>query len=157
LLLGLLLFYGLYGNVSAQYFVWVLPFALALRKWSVVPYTLLATLAIVCFYVLYHPTILFGRYPPLVVESPEIAARFVIADLGLVALALAWAGWIMVDGLRHVDADGLVPTTARRLGLSLRTRRAGLAAVSGVVALVWLGSAVQIGLRANEVVRSFLR
>ena len=157
LLLGPLLFYALYGNVSAQYFVWVLPFALALRMWMVVPYTLLATLAIVCFYVLYHPTILFGRFPPLITESPEIVARFVIADLGLVALSLAWAAWIVVDGLRHVDVDGLVPSTARRLGLSLRTCRAGLAAVSAVVALIWLGSAIQIGQRANDVVRSFLR
>lgn len=157
LLLGPLLFYGLYGNVSAQYFVWVLPFALALRQWAVVPFTLLATLAITCFYVLYHPTILFGRYPPLVVESPEVVARFVIADLGLVAVSLAWAAWIVVDGLRHVDVDGLVPATARRLGLGPRTCRAGLAAVSVVGGLVWLGSAVQIGLRANDVVRSFLR
>lgn len=157
LLLGPLLFYGLYGNVSAQYFVWVLPFALALRMWIIVPYTLLATLAIACFYVLYHPSILFGRYPPLVVESPEIVTRFVIADLGLVVLSLTWAAWIVVDGLRHVDVDGLVPATARRLGLSLRTCRAGLATLSAVVALIWLGSAVQIGLRANEVVRSFLR
>lgn len=157
LLLGYLLFYGLYGNVSAQYFVWVLPFALALRMWMIVPYTLLATLAIACFYVLYHPSILFGRYPPLVVESPEIVTRFVIADVGLVALSLAWAAWIVVDGLRHVDVDGLVPVTARRFGLSLRTCRAGLATLSAVAGLIWLGSAVQIGLRANEVVRSFLR
>ena len=87
-----LLFYAIYAGVCAQYLVWVLPVAIALRDRVSLPYTLVATLALLGFYAFYAPGILGGRYglPPM---SPWVPA--VIYTVGNVLLVIVSLWWLI--------------------------------------------------------------
>jgi hypothetical protein len=91
LLLPPLLFYGLYGGISAQYLVWLIPLALAEREPLAILFTALATVAMVSFYVIYHPGILFGAFPILVAESRGVILLYALSNVALVVVCLGWS------------------------------------------------------------------
>jgi hypothetical protein len=97
LMLPPLLFSGLYGAVSAQYLVWVLPLALAMRDRLALAYTLVATTAMISFYVIYHPGIIFGVFPPLLLETPPVLLAYAGSNVALTALSLYWCLHIILS------------------------------------------------------------
>jgi hypothetical protein len=98
-LLAPLLFFGLYGGVSGQYLVWVVPVAILLRQRAVLAFSLVGAAALASFYVIYHPGILFGRYPPAIPESGAVGAVYALSNAALVVLSLAWAIQIVLSEL----------------------------------------------------------
>lgn len=56
-----LAFYSVYSGISSQYFIWLLPFAFLIKDKMLKYYVILITWAMVNFYWLYHPYIIFGK------------------------------------------------------------------------------------------------
>jgi hypothetical protein len=90
LLIPPLLFYGIYGGVSGQYLVWIVPMAIAIRERMVIPFTVVTAAALIAFYALYHQGILFGRNPPLILHSPTVTAWYVGGNVAVVVLSWFW-------------------------------------------------------------------
>lgn len=92
-----LLFYFFYGGVSSQYLIWVLPFAILRKDRFSRYYVALATWALLNFYWLYHPYILFGKAKPW--EAPfSLLIRGNILSLSLFWLfCLFWAFMIVIQ------------------------------------------------------------
>jgi hypothetical protein len=113
LLIAPLLFFGLYGGVAAQYLIWIVPLAIALRERLIFPFTVVGTAALYCFYVMYHPGIVAGRHPLLVHESPLVMGIYTGANALIVLLSLLWVGQIIAGELRvywrvhRADSNGL--------------------------------------------------
>ncbi len=57
-----LLFLAVYFGISAQYLLWVLPLAVLSKDKMVIPYSIVATLALSGFYLFFGPEILLGKY-----------------------------------------------------------------------------------------------
>lgn len=78
-------FYFFYAGVASQYFVWILPFFYFLKdkisKW----YVILGSYALMSFYLIYHPSILFGRFN----FTTSLSLRVFLFNEFL-ALALFW-------------------------------------------------------------------
>lgn len=107
-----LLFYVLYGGVAVQWLCWVIPLGILLRDPRTLPYSALAATGLVCYYVVYHPAILFGRFGlsggawrPPIVASPAIMAIDLVSNVLLVGLCAVWAAQL----IRAELALGLIP------------------------------------------------
>lgn len=68
--LSLLLFCLVYASVTSQYLVWALPFLLLFDLGSFAAFALAATAALLAFYALFFPDILFGR-----LTAPELSVN----------------------------------------------------------------------------------
>lgn len=79
-----LMFYFVYAGISSQYFIWILPFAFLNKDKLLKYYLLLSTLALVNFYWLYHPHIIFGR-----LEPPNVNLSILLFG-EIVSLSLLW-------------------------------------------------------------------
>ena len=88
-----LMFYFLYHGISAQYLLWVLPFALMLRNPMVWPYTILASMAMVGFYLSYWPEFLLVRRP---LHSLETMSIYTFSNLLLWVYNGMWLGLRLV-------------------------------------------------------------
>lgn len=55
-------FYFIYPGVSSQYLIWVLPFAFLADDRYLNYFLVFGTMALLSFYALYHPYIIFGRF-----------------------------------------------------------------------------------------------
>ena len=62
ILVVFLAFYFLYSGISAQYFIWILPFAFLAGGRALKFYVGICTMALIGFYYTYHPYILFGKF-----------------------------------------------------------------------------------------------
>ena len=138
LLLAPLLFYAVYGGVSAQYLIWVVPIAIIIRDRFVVPFTAIAATAIIPFYLLYAPGILFGRHPGLTFDRPSLFLIYLVANVLLVALCIAWLAAIVIGEARAYRSCA----RATPVGLVARLRpiwssQLYLIGVGGL-ALLWL-------------------
>lgn len=157
LLLAPLLFYGLYGGLSAQYLVWVLPIALVLRDPLALIFSAIATVALITFYASYAPAILFGRYPAVLGDDPLVATVNAWANTLLVALSLGWTARILLGELRaYRGPERSTPVPwVRTFGAwwSSRAYAAGLV----ILLAVWLYQIGRVGLRARDVVRAILQ
>ena len=80
-----LLFFSVYGGISSQYLVWVIPFALLVGSRWVTVYTWSATATLISFYLFYFPTILFGTLP---IEWPTLNPA--VMGFNLVFNTLFW-------------------------------------------------------------------
>ena len=87
-----LLFYALYVGVSAQYFIWILPFAFIAKDRLLPLFTATGTAALASFYAIYHPNILFGRFTP---PPFPIDALLYSEGIWLTALWLTCAAWAL--------------------------------------------------------------
>jgi NHL repeat len=98
-LLPFLLFYGVYGGVSAQYLVWIVPLAIVVAPAFAALFSIVAAGAMLCFYVVYHPGILFGAGPRRFGENPTVIALSSGLNAALAILCLVFATWIVVGWL----------------------------------------------------------
>jgi sugar lactone lactonase YvrE len=110
---ALLLFLGVYGGISVQYLIWVVPFALLVdSRWSTL-YTWTAAGNLVFFYLFYFPGILFGNLPVAWPKfSPITAVPRLIFDFVFWVTCLAWFAWI----LKSPPADIAVEASAAGTG-----------------------------------------
>lgn len=119
ILVTFFLFYAVYSGVASQYLVWVVPFLLvadhAAMFWS---YEIAAAYALVVFYWLFFPDILFGAAPVPAVETASLLAQYVVSQ---VLLSSVCALALLVFGVRAAwSRPGRVPSTSAgppRLGI----------------------------------------
>jgi 4-amino-4-deoxy-L-arabinose transferase-like glycosyltransferase len=96
--LGIFLaFYTLYGGLSSQYLIWVLPFALLAVEWMVIPYSIVGAGALVTFYLRFFPSILLGTHSP---PSWSMQATAVAHTLFTGLWWVICAGWLVLLMLR---------------------------------------------------------
>jgi hypothetical protein len=91
---AILSLYLFYGALGAQYLVWFVPFAAALRDPRLTRASLLTAVALVAFYQLHHPAILTGRIGAQLktgIAIPQWNGIFLIAQ---VALYVTWIRWV---------------------------------------------------------------
>lgn len=85
-----LCFLVLYGALSAQYLLWVVPLAALAADIFLVAYSTAASLALIGFYAFLQPAVLQGD-PPLVAYAPATAGRVWVAGLAaLLAVSVLW-------------------------------------------------------------------
>ncbi len=152
-----LLFYALYGGVSAQYLVWVVPLGILLRDRMVLPFTAIATTAIVGFYAMYHPGILSGRYPPLIPESPAVMAVYAAANVVLVVFSFVWALWIIGTDVREYRRTWKVGSVQWMPHFTVLRRSRAYLVVIGAVLLAWAVDLARITDEAREVFNAISR
>jgi 4-amino-4-deoxy-L-arabinose transferase-like glycosyltransferase len=76
------LFYLVYSGVSSQYIIWALPFLLLADGRAVFwCYELAATYALVVFYWIFFPDILFGAFEPPRVDAVQLLPHYVFSQL----------------------------------------------------------------------------
>jgi len=106
-LLVLVAFVTLYGLLSAQYLLWVVPLGLARPGRTVAAYTAAATAGLAGFYLFLAPGVLAG---PLADEALERAGRLWVA--GAAATLVVAAAWLCA--LVREGRNGLRAATAAR-------------------------------------------
>jgi len=79
-------FYLLYGGLSSQYLLWLLPFVLLLDLEAAIVYTLLASLALLTFYNYQWPGIIYRA-------QLELLPKTIAAGLWLLSSAVWWV-WV---------------------------------------------------------------
>ena len=91
---ALILFYTLFGGVAAQYLIWVVPFV-ALYRYGLA-FSVVASGAIISFYLTYHPAILLGLYPsPIEYSRSEIFRWYLSFLLALWTTGALWLVWVL--------------------------------------------------------------
>lgn len=85
-----LLFFVFYFGNSAQYLIWVLPFAVLSKDKMVILYTFFATLALVGFYLFFGPDILLGKLPSPMPFQREFIYPYFLGNLGLWIVCFVW-------------------------------------------------------------------
>lgn len=81
-------FYVLYGGISSQYLLWLLPFLLLLDLRAAVVYSAFATVALMAFYNGIHPAMVAGT-PFALVSGPTALSLWV-------AFTVGWWLWVLV-------------------------------------------------------------
>lgn len=94
----LLAFLVLYGAVSAQYLLWVVPLAALAPDRRFVAYSAAATVALLGFYAFLSPGVLHGGDPWVVVSKRQAGTLWVLGVAAVTATALLW--WVAL--LRRV-------------------------------------------------------
>jgi hypothetical protein len=110
-----LLFLALYASVSAQYLIWVLPIALALRDRLSLLYTAAAAAAMVFFYSIYQHEVLYGRFPSLLPDNRAVALGNALANVALVAISCYWVFRILREEIGAFLTRSEISFLARRL------------------------------------------
>ena len=110
-------FLAIYGGISAQYLVWVIPLALlpgsgGERRW-LLGYTAMATMAILLFYWIFHPGMYYGYWRPASRITGGILWTHLLVNLFFWGVTVAWA---------------LRVTLSRSLGQQAGPERAGTSA-----------------------------
>jgi len=149
LLVPPLLFLALFINGSAQYLIWVLPVALALRDRMSLFYTAVATTAMICFYTIYKPYLLYGESEPLLPDNRIVAVAFTVANVALIVVAIVWISMILRE-----EAPSLRGATERS-GLARRLSPGWIRvyiALICVAAGAWLIQLARTARRAWDVV-----
>jgi|GEM_PF-1618421 len=150
----LLLFLGIYGGISSQYLIWVIPFALLVRSGWEKAYTWTAAASLVFFYLFYFPTVLFGDLPVLWPDSNPIVMVFrLISALAFWGVSLAWLAQILrspppdlslgVSGLANssstqpVEGDKNTPGKQRKIWSWALAGEISMVAYTGLI--LWMG------------------
>ena len=95
----LLAFLVLYGALSAQYLLWVVPLAALLNDRFSWPYAAAATLALVGFYAFLAPGVLYPAEAGWL--SPAVAGTLWVAGVAATwAVAVGWLGALLRRGMR---------------------------------------------------------
>jgi hypothetical protein len=135
-MLSYLLFYVLFTGLSAQYFVWIVPFAVIAGDWLVLAYSVWATLGLVGFYVYFWPPILFGDLFTLPDRLRTIAPFYFWSGVAM------WSGnavWLVI-ALRNLifarpGSGGLDPRASSSEGGRLRLQVGQLRPLAVAIAL----------------------
>lgn len=100
-----LTFYFVYAGVASQYFLWILPFLFLTKDRLLKFYLIICSMAIITFYYLYHPQILFGRF-----DIVKLPLRVLLFN-EVVWMALLWllcGFWILRLIIRKGEKEILV-------------------------------------------------
>jgi hypothetical protein len=100
-----LIFYFIYTGISSQYLIWVLPFAFLLQGRMLKYYLFFATWALVNFYWIYHPYIIFGKSPSVMVPLRDLLVGEIISLSLLWAVCLVWAVVLLFKKDDGADPD----------------------------------------------------
>ncbi len=100
-----LAFYCVYSGISSQYLIWLLPFAFLAGDRMLKYYIIIAAWAMVNFYYLYHPYIIFGKVS--MTNMPLVGLlKGQIISLGLLWLVCAvWLVLILAEKGRVAGRD----------------------------------------------------
>lgn len=94
-----LAFQAIYGSLSAQYLLWVVPLGVLFPGACLVGHGVAATLALLGFYAFLQPSVL-NVDPQIVAYTPEQAGLVWVLGVGAVtAMALAWLASLVRKGL----------------------------------------------------------
>lgn len=99
--------YLIYGKLAAQYLMWIIPFAAAIRCRQLLRVTVYTALTLLAFYEQHHPGILSGTSPdrlPMGISGPQWSGIFLFAH---VMLYIYWFRWMMdwIKGKQHPCAS----------------------------------------------------
>lgn len=83
-------FYFVYSGVASQYFIWILPFAFLFKDRFLKYYLIFATWALLNFYLLYHPRIIFGSFTPIKMPLRNLLFGEIVSMSLLWLLCLVW-------------------------------------------------------------------
>ncbi len=97
-------FLALYGSLSAQYLLWVVP--LGLLEWPrfkgpVILHAVFATIALVAFYLFFHPLVLLGAGPAVAFDRQPAGVVWVWGSTAVWALSLWWLAAMAWSGMRR--------------------------------------------------------
>lgn len=156
ILLVPLFFYWIYGGVSAQYLIWVIPIAIAIKsRWSLI-FTLVATITIIAFYHTYAPPILYGRFPPIKIDQNVSAQIMMFGNIALVAISFIWSMSIFAQ---EVIAFIQKKWSTDNSYLNWVKPLIGNVVYLSIVILIWLGlffsSVSQIAKRLSDVMKPY--
>jgi hypothetical protein len=99
--------YLFYGALGAQYLIWVMPFAAAIRDRHLLRATIITSIALLAFYQLHHPAILTGNQGAQLKTGIAIPQWSGILLVSQIALYVHWMRWMraLIDEyhLRHPE------------------------------------------------------
>jgi len=98
-----LAFYCIYSGISAQYFIWILPFAFLIRDPMLKYFLFLSTWALTSFYWVYHPHIIFGRFEPMRIDLNVLLASQILSLSILLGFCLIWMIKILAGKEKNHD------------------------------------------------------
>lgn len=107
---ALVAFYVLVGTVSAQYLMWVLPFAVMITDRFTIPYSVIAGASLFLFYLSYHTPALVGPRPIPVSVSDVASQLFTLSNLILWLFTMGW----LLSNLRTLYGAVAAPGTLSR-------------------------------------------
>ena len=90
-----LIFFFVYTGISSQYFIWVLPFAFLAQDKMLKYYMIFGTWALVNFYWIYHPHIIFGKLGIMNLPLNILLAGEIVSLSLFWMLCLLWAAKLM--------------------------------------------------------------
>lgn len=138
---ALLLNFTILGGVAAQYFSWIIPF-LVLRPYFGTIFSVIAGLAMLSFYMAWHPGIVLGPYQtPFVYTRPQLIRWELYTLTALWTAGLAWLVWFAVQIVRSVMPRQTLPPatvdacTALTAGADSPWVSRGIAVLGSFVAL----------------------
>lgn len=85
-----LLFLTIYFGISAQYLIWILPFAVLERSKIVFIYTFVAFIALTGFYLFFGPSILLGDLWDVVEHQSKFMTVYFLGNLGFFLVLISW-------------------------------------------------------------------
>jgi len=100
-----LVFYFIYTGISSQYLIWVLPFAFLLQGRMLKYYLIFATWALVNFYWIYHPYIIFGKSGLVMAPLRDLLVGEIISLSLLWLVCLIWAIVLLFKKDNGVGSD----------------------------------------------------
>jgi hypothetical protein len=144
-----LLFQTLFSGLSAQYTVWIIPFAVLAGEPLVLAYTVATTASLLGFYLYFWPSILLGRL------NAFDAFRLDFAPIYFVGMLFAWvinATWLVLTmwarrRLLRIEIDGV--SDLSRPG-ALRSLAALAGAFAFLVSLVPIARLIQFMVTALQ-------
>ena len=102
-----LAFYFIVSGVSSQYFIWVLPFAFLMRGIWLWCYIGLVSWALINFYWLYHPYIIFGKLVPIAMPLKPMLLGEIFALTSLWIFCFVWAIVLITRSNKTLEGDFL--------------------------------------------------
>jgi hypothetical protein len=96
-------FLALYGSVSAQYLVWVVPIGVLYPRSLLLAHALSATLALVGFYAFLHPGVLLPAGTAFAYDLTHAGVAWVAGVFLVTLVCLAWLLNLLYDGRQPVD------------------------------------------------------
>ncbi len=98
-------FLALYGSVSAQYLVWVVPIGVLYPRSLLLAHALSATLALLGFYAFLHPGVLLPVGAPWAYDPTHAGVAWVAGVFLVTLVCLTWFLNLLYDG-RQPGGDG---------------------------------------------------
>lgn len=136
-----LLFYVLFTGQSAQYAVWIVPFAILAGDWFVLAYSAAALFGLVGFYSFFFPQILFGDltwFPDQLPINAPLYAGGILAMWGFSTLWLVVSvAFLRIDRRERSGLDALLPDSISSRRIAFLGRFRPVVALLAVAGCLW--------------------